>query len=928
MSGSLIDTFLPHLDSVEHCNGYVRARCPAHLDRHPSLDLKEVGENGHRRLLLVCRAGCETQNILDKLGLSWGDLFSSNGSSKGSDDWQVTARYDYCDPAGMLLFQVERLQRSDEKKFRQRRPDGKGGWIYKLDGVEPVLYCLPEVRQAVAEGKLIFILEGEKDVANAREQLKVVATTIPGGASKWRDSYATDLRGADVILVGDNDEAGRRHIQLVGGKLTGVAKRVRVLYLPGLPEKGDLTDWLALGGTREQFDQLISGASPFILSTPESEFGEKAFLPVRSLREIVSSAEETPDWIVKGLLKEGELTDFAGLAKFSGKTTFAMHALKAMRTGDLFLGEPVKEARVLYLSEQGNNFGQAIEDAGLGLDDDGFAVVQHRDVRGEEWANLVEKAVKVCERNRYHVLVVDTFAAFAGLVGSEENNSGDIRERMEPLKKAAQSHGLAVMVIRHAGKDGKGRGSSQFEAEADIVATLKRPEGNHAETVRQLETIGRYGATRQNIELTERGYVPLGSDDKVAFSKAVTFIKGVLPRRKESAITETALEEKAKGEISKGSLLRALRWLVEQETVLREGKGKRSSPYTYWHPPHKSEATNTFSPNPAPGVGSLGRKQSGARELINDATRVSELATSLSETERVALDLETTGLDPLADKVRLLSLCVEENAYLIDCFAVDPTPVLEALKVKGVVAHNASFDLSFLFHSYGYEHAGEVLDTMIASQVLHMGAIVPGTDRKKDGERKKGEKIPQSLKAVLNRELSVTLDKEHQGGNWGGDITNPMLDYAANDVLFLAPLAETLEGRIKEAGLTWALDVESQALLAHAWLACSGVPLDRERWLRKARENAALAEQKRARLDELVPDKPGGGAWNWNSWQQVQEAASLVGVQLPDTKEATIKRYADEHPLMPALLEYRRASKLANTYGEDWLRGGKKRERE
>jgi len=118
------------------------------------------------------------------------------------------------------------------------------------------------------------------------------------------------------------------------------------------------------------------------------------------------------------------------------------------------------------------------------------------------------KAVKLCEKGDRDVLVVDTFAAFTKLAGSEENNAGDIRERMEPLKKAAQSHGLAVLVIRHAGKDGRGRGSSQFEAEVDIVATLKRPEGNHADTVRQLETIGRYGATKLNIELTEHGTCP------------------------------------------------------------------------------------------------------------------------------------------------------------------------------------------------------------------------------------------------------------------------------------------------------------------------------------------------------------------------------------------------------------------------------------
>jgi hypothetical protein len=341
-----------------------------------------------------------------------------------------------------------------------------------------------------------------------------------------------------------------------------------------------------------------------------------------------------------------------------------MHALKAVRTGDLCLGEPTKKARILYLTEQGNNFKEAIENAALDLDDDGFVVVQHRDVRGEEWEELIEKSIKLCEKDNLDILVVDTFAAFTKLAGSEENNAGDIRERMEPLKKAAQSHGLAVLIVRHAGKDGKGRGSSQFEAEVDIVATLKRPEGNHAETVRQLETIGRYGATKQNIDLTEEGYVPLGSDDKVAFTKAVKTIKGVLPRRKENAITEGALVEKAKGEVSKGTLIRALRWLVDQETVMREGSGKRGSPYAYWLPPRDPDPSDTFSPNPDPIGGEKekdeksegGTGSSGSCELITDPDRLAEVAAFLRGITKAAIDLETTGLNPRTDSVRLLSL--------------------------------------------------------------------------------------------------------------------------------------------------------------------------------------------------------------------------------------------------------------------------------
>jgi len=589
-------------------SGYFKALCPGHADQNtPSLSVTEKEDGAVLVHCFVCKDQERVLRALEERGVRRSDLFGGtdegpnpNGSKKAKRRMCLTKAYDYKTPDGKFIKHHAlrftpppegEAHHSDclgdhvnssrkDKDFLQARPNDNGGYVYGLDGVQPTLYDLGDAMRASLGGQMVVWVEGEKDADNGRERLGLTTTTCPMGAKHWKPHYASFLTGAHVVVVADNDGPGREHAEKVARELLPFAASVKILKLPGVPEKGDLSDWIEAGGTREQFDRLVSETPQFFLPTIESEFGEKAFLPVKSLREVVAEAEETPDFIVKDLLKKGELTDLSGLAKYSGNTTFIMHALKAVRDGDLFLGEPTKEARILYLTEQGNNFKEAIENAALDLDDDGFVVVQHRDVRGEEWEELIEKAIKLCEKDGRDVLVVDTFAAFTKLIGSEENNAGDIRERMEPLKKAAQSHDLAVLIVRHAGKDGKGRGSSQFEAEVDIVATLKRPEGNHAETVRQLETIGRYGATKLNIELTDRGYVPLGSDEKVAFTKAVRTIKGVLPRRKENAITEDALLEKTKGEVSKGTLIRALRWLVDQETVVREGSGKKGSPYT------------------------------------------------------------------------------------------------------------------------------------------------------------------------------------------------------------------------------------------------------------------------------------------------------------------------------------------------------------
>ena len=127
-----------------------------------------------------------------------GILGGGNNSSP-----ELVATYDYTDESGNLLYQTCRYQPKD---FRQRRPDGKGGWINNLQGVRRVLYRLPEVLKA----QTVCVAEGEKDCDNL-EKLGFVATTNPLGAGKWRDEYSETLRGKDVVVFGDvGDDDGKR----------------------------------------------------------------------------------------------------------------------------------------------------------------------------------------------------------------------------------------------------------------------------------------------------------------------------------------------------------------------------------------------------------------------------------------------------------------------------------------------------------------------------------------------------------------------------------------------------------------------------------------------------------------------------------------------------------------------------------------------
>ena len=203
---------------------------------------------------------------------------SGKGDSKDADTSEkvVVDTFEYTDENGNVLFAKDRIefQKPDgsfvlkdgkhDKVFRQRRPDPEhpGKWINNVTGVRVVPYRLPEIQEAVAAGRPILIVEGEAK-ADLLWSWNVAATCCAGGSKKWKPEHGAFLRGADVVLVPDNDNAGWEHINVVGTALAGVAKRVRVLVLPHVKAKDDVIDWARIGGTREQLDALIEQAQDY-----------------------------------------------------------------------------------------------------------------------------------------------------------------------------------------------------------------------------------------------------------------------------------------------------------------------------------------------------------------------------------------------------------------------------------------------------------------------------------------------------------------------------------------------------------------------------------------------------------------------------------------------------------------------------------------
>jgi DNA polymerase-1 len=242
-------------------------------------------------------------------------------------------------------------------------------------------------------------------------------------------------------------------------------------------------------------------------------------------------------------------------------------------------------------------------------------------------------------------------------------------------------------------------------------------------------------------------------------------------------------------------------------------------------------------------------------QLIRTPADLAVVAQALDESAAVGLDTETTSLNPRDGRVRPLSLATERGTYLIDCFVVDPRPLWDVLQDKTIVAHNAAFDLGFLY-PLGFT-PGPVRDTMILSQVLYAG-----------------QRQPHNLQACAERELGKALDKEQRKTDWTKPLTHEQLDYAALDAAVLVPLFGALDAEVRESGLSAVADIEHRCLPALVWLARSGVAFNKQTWqgLGQAAEEDFLRLAKELDAVAPPPSQPGmfGSGWNWDSPEQVK----------------------------------------------------------
>ena len=447
-----------------------KACCPAHDDHTPSLGISD-GDDG--RTLLHCRAGCTFERVTAAMGITAKDLAPATPSA-APEKPRIVATYDYTDAAGKLLFQVCRY---DPKGFRQRRPDGNGGWVWNMQGVERVLYKLPRVLAQVERGGDVFVVEGEKDVA-ALESLGLCATCNPGGAGKWQPSFSEILRGAGVFIIADKDDAGRKHAELVRANLTGKAASVTVLELPdmGAAKVKDAADWVAAGGTADELAELMRAADEPV-ATPD-EF------PALTLADL-QAYEPNPerDHIAgAGWLRRGAMTLFIG-ATGIGKSVAIEQACISVAAGlPIFGCIAVDRPRKVVLLQAENDEETMKRDAlaiVAGIQADANTVTRNLTTR---WAyaltgdRFIAYVAALLERERPDLLALDNYQAFSG---DDINSTEAWQAWYRPIIKACVEYHAALLLVDHTTKpktETKGAPSPR-QAAYDAAGTSGKANG-------------------------------------------------------------------------------------------------------------------------------------------------------------------------------------------------------------------------------------------------------------------------------------------------------------------------------------------------------------------------------------------------------------------------------------------------------------------
>ena len=443
-----------------------------------------------------------------------------NGKSRARPTGKIVARYEYRAEGGELLFEVVRY--AEPKDFRQRRPDpdAPSGWIWSVKGVRQVPYRLPELLEQIKLGHEILIVEGEKD-ADACWQLGRPATCNAGGAGKWSAELNQFFRDADVCIIGDHDPQtrdprtgelrfhangrpilpGQDHAQDVTRHLSGVATRVRIVDLAkhwsDAPPKADISDWLALGHSREDLDALIDQATEYRHAAVTTGLGEW-----NAALDVVPPPPR--GWLLGHSLCRRFLSSVLADGG-TGKSALRILQALALATGRSLTGEHVfQRCRVLIVSleDDADVLRRRILAARLHYDIslselDGWLVLAAPGAKAGKLKSMNAKGQladgqlkahleAAIEANAVDCVIIDPLVKTHSV---EENSNSAIDGVAQLLSDLAAKYNIAVDVPHHTSKGAgdpgnahRGRGASALIDAVRLTYTLTRMSEQEAQT--------------------------------------------------------------------------------------------------------------------------------------------------------------------------------------------------------------------------------------------------------------------------------------------------------------------------------------------------------------------------------------------------------------------------------------------------------------
>jgi hypothetical protein len=327
-------------------------KCPAHEDGTASLHVSP-GSDG-QPVVLRCHATCENADVIAAAGIDWEVICGERVTTfQPENEWTPSGNashvYSYTDAEGTELFQALRVPQPNGKKtFFQRRWDSDTNrWAWNLNGVQRVLYRLPAVLRGVRDGQTIYIFEGEKD-AEAAVMDGYCATTSPMGAGKWQPEYAESLRGANVVIVADNDPVGQEHARDVFTSLEAVECNVQIAET-------------MMPGCKDYYDHRVAGGTMATMVVTAESTRARETRPAYTLGAMIETDFTAGREIIPGHFAEANICLLVGPEGF-GKSLF-MRQMAVMCAAGInpFTSADMEPLKVLYIDGENPEHQQKLD---------------------------------------------------------------------------------------------------------------------------------------------------------------------------------------------------------------------------------------------------------------------------------------------------------------------------------------------------------------------------------------------------------------------------------------------------------------------------------------------------------------------------------------------------------------------------------------